>query len=293
MARLVTSTDCTTSIVPPTIVVVLRTCEKPPYCEPIEPIFTAPVPAASSPNTTRFQPGWIAVRSASVMLSPAGIPGGEAIVRARDVVRGWITSVASVAARSAPRLAVVKLIWSVVKVTSPSPAAPVVVKSAMACTSVVLVIAADPTETSPMKRVVPVEFVIVSVPPTVSMPANVTPVAEVIVRSPPTVTLPEKVTIVAWSITRSPSMVTVEPTVNAPALVTRRSPVRETICWRLIGWAVALVSVRSSSRWMPPIPPVTVMKLSAVIVRSSFDWPGVPSIRPLLLPKIWTWPLVF
>jgi hypothetical protein len=150
------------------------------------------------------------------------------------------------------------------------------------------VIEAAPTETSPAKRVVPVELAIVRVPPTVSMPSKVTPVASVIVRSPPTVTLPENRTIVAASITRSPSTTTVEPIVKLPAFVTLRSPVSETACWRFTGWAVALVSVRSSGRWTPPMAPVTVMELFATIARSSFNWPAVPSIRPRLLPKIWT-----
>ena len=263
VAWLVTSTGCTTCTDPPAIVVVLSNCEKPPYCEPMEPTFTAPVPAASSPNTTRFQPLWMAKMAASVMLRPLGTPGGEAIVRSRERVRGLTVSVA-VAAPAAvavvPIVAVPKLTWSVVKITSPStPDAPLEVKFPITWTSVLLVIAASFTATSPRKRVVPVALTIVSEPPTVSVPPKVTLVALTIVRLPSTVTLPEKVTLVASVIVRSPSMSTVLPTVNVPALVTSRSPVSDTDCWRFTGWAVSLVSVRSSIRCVLPMPPVTVM----------------------------------
>ena len=98
-----------------------------------------------------------------------------------------------------------------------------------------------------------------SAPPTESVPAKVTLDACVMVRLPVTVTLPAKSTVVAASMTRSPPIVVVLPIVNVPALVTWRSPVRATDCCRATGCAVALVIVRSSSFWLLPIAPVTVM----------------------------------
>ena len=169
-----------------------------------------------------------------------------------DASRGWMTSVESVVPDS---IAVERLILFVVNETLPE----VALKPACTWRFVVVVIDAPPTDTSPANRVAPVTSAIVSVPPTVSVPANITLAACVIVRLPETVTLPANSTVVAASISRSPSIVVVLAIVNVPAFVTWRSPVRATDCWRETGCAVVLVRVRSSSLWLLPIAPVTVM----------------------------------